>query len=246
MRSFAAYIIAFTTLLLAGCNNGGGIVGFWDDLDVTVREGHVREAEDRFAGFAELALDAPLKDAKAELNNLFDKLQDDEVSYYIYAGWLEFAFHNLFSPCRSIELFQAGVDRLEEDAILGKEEIVRLQGLLEKDRYNREGEPCMVPEGCEADGAALYLVLDLNCRNCRQALRTLTGMYPEAEHIAICSGHGEAAELPGWKYVYPRDIMDYYEMDAAPFWFLTDERGRITVPYSIDIEPQQFATPDPE
>jgi len=244
MRRPVIYVFALLTLLLASCEDRSGIVTFWDEIDVTVREGQVQEAEDRFAGFAELALDAPVEDATEALGRLFKRLKDDEVSYYIYAGWMEYAFHNLYSPCRNLDLFSYAVERIAEDEILSKEEISRLQRLVEYDNLNLQDYPCRVPEEAETDGAAFYLVVDLDCRSCLSALKALATEYPQTEHIALCFGYGRFPDVPGWRFTRPAGMNDFFELEAAPFWFLKGDDGLIEIPYNVDFNKPVYASPE--
>ena len=239
-----AYFIPLLAVLLAGCNNGSKLASFWDDVDVTVTESNFQSAQDRFAQFAELLVAAPRQEALDALNDLIDRLQDNEVNYIIYAEWIESALHNYLSPCRNPELFKAAVERFAAEGTLGKDEIARLQSLTVKDAYNGKGQPCTLPEGVEPQGNALYLVLNLDCRSCLEALSALSVKHPEAAHIALCFGYGRIPELPGWTYLRPEGMQDIFELEAAPFWFLTASDGTVETPYSLDIVPQGFANPE--
>ncbi len=236
-------IAVSTVILLAGCTGTGEVRGFWKDIDITVTEDNYRSSQDRFAQYAELLVAAPQKEAAGALGELFKKLRTDEVSYYVYSEWMESAFHNYFSPCRNADLFGVAVSHFASDGILSKEEVARLQKLAAMDKLNRTGKPCTVPEGAEAGGSALYLVLDLDCRTCLQSLAAMSEAYPEAEHIALCFGYSRTPEVPGWKYLRPDGMEDIFELAAAPFWFLTDEHGKVTIPYSKEYEAPQFASP---
>ena len=157
---------------------------------------------------------------------------------------MESAFHNYMSPCRNPDLFGEAVEHFAADSILSREEVERLRGLAAQDRFNRPGEPCTVPDGAEAAGPALYLVLNLDCRTCLQSLAALAGEHPEAEHIALCFGWNPVPEVPGWKYLKPEGMNDIFELEAAPFWFLTTADGKVDIPYSMDFKVPEFATPE--
>ncbi len=243
MSRRAAYVIVMLSILLAGCNNRSILAGFWDDAGLTVTEDNYYEVQDRFARFAELLTEAPAPEAAEALESLFDKLQGNEVDYIIYSEWMEYAFHNYYSPCRNIALFGTAVRRIESDGILSPEEVGHLRKLEALDRLNRAGDRCTLPEGAEAEGPALYLVLDLDCRTCREALAGLAGTHPEAEHIALCFGYSPIPDIPGWKYLRPEGLQDIFELEAAPFWFLTDADGTVLSTYSTEFKAPEFATP---
>ena len=243
MRRTLTYLIAVLALIVSACNNGSGLAGYWDEEGVSVTESNYRETQDRFARFAELLVAAPADEATSALDDLFSRLKDDEVAYYVFSEWMEGAFHNYLSPCRNAGLFATAVGHLAEDGVVSKEEVARLRKLVEMDKFNRPGDHCTVPDGAEADGAALYLVLDLDCRTCLQSLAAMAEVHPEAEHIALCFGYSRTPEVPGWKYLRPEGMKDFFEIAAAPFWFLTDADGIVTIPYSMEYEAPQFASP---
>ena len=244
MRRPAASLIVLLAILFAGCESGSNIAGFWDDVDVTVTEDNFNITQDRFAQFAELLVQAPEEEAVEALNPLFDKLLENEVDYIIYTQWMEYAFQNYNSPCRNPVLFEAVVERTEADGILAPEEVERLKGLVAIDKYNRAGEPCTLPDGVTPEGNTLYLVLNLDCRTCRQALAALAETHPDAAHVALCFGWSPVPDVTGWQYLKPEGMKDWFDLEAAPFWFLTDKEGRIEIPYSLEFEAPQFATPE--
>lgn len=236
------YLLAFA--LLAGCSAGGGISSYWDDVDLKVTESNYSAGEERFARFAELLVKAPEKEADKALEALLDRMKEDEVTYYVYSNWIESAFHNYFSPCRNPRIFGNAAQRFAEDGILSPEEAERLLDLAAKDRLNRPGEPCVVPEGAEADREVLYLVLNLDCRTCLQSLAALTCEHPEAEHIALCFGYSPIPEATGWKYIKPEGMDSIFELEAAPFWFLKAADGTVAIPYSSEFDSPVFARPE--
>ena len=240
MRRLFPYIVL--ALLLAACTAGGRLRDYWKD-GISVTEENYPQAEERFARFAELMAAAPPGQAAEALDDLFDKMKEDEVSYYIYSDWIESAFHNYFSPCRNPDIFGKAAERFAEDGILNIETVERLQALAAQDQLNRPGSKCTLPEGVSASGAALWLVLNLDCRTCLQSLAAMAGEHPEAEHIALCFGWGPTPEVPGWTYLKPEGMNDIFELEAAPFWFLTDADGTVQIPYSAEGEAPQFATP---
>lgn len=231
-------------LLVAACTSDPGITGFWDGLDLGVTSDNYSQAEDRFAGFAELALDAPEEDAELALDKLLDRLADeDEVAYYIYAGWMASAFQNYYSPCRSTGLFAHCVERFTSDGILDERELSQMQRLAALDRLNLPDEPCTLPEGVELQGRTLYLVLDLDCRGCREALQALTHTEPDAAHVALCFGWSPLPETAGWTCLKPDGMKDIFLTEAAPFWFVVGADGIVRTGYSVIDEQPDFALP---
>lgn len=243
MRLLAICLTVFLAVLVAGCKNNSGIAGFWDDLDVTITEANYQSSQDRFAGFAELLLDASADEAEAAVDALFDKLTGNEVDYIIYSQWMESAFHNYFSPCRNYEIFDDFVARVARDGILSDEEVERLENLATQDKFNIPGEPCLLPGGIEPQGNTLYLVLNLDCRTCLQWLEGLAGTHPETAHVALCFGYSRIPEVSGWTYLKPDGMDKVFELEAAPFWFLTAADGTIDTPYSIDVQVPEYANP---
>ena len=241
MKRFFPFIALI--LLLAACNAGGRLRGYWKD-GITVTENNYSQVEERFARFAEFLVAAPPGQAAEALDDLFDRIKEDEVSYYIYSDWIESAFHNYFSPCRNPDIFRKAAERFAEDGILNIETVERLQALAAQDQLNRQGGPCTVPDEAKTEGPTLYLVLNLDCRTCLQSLAALSGEYPEAEHIALCFGYNQIPEVSGWKYLKPEGLDEIFELEAAPFWFLTAADGTIQIPYSGEFNAPGFANPE--
>ncbi|MBR5042830.1 MAG: DUF5106 domain-containing protein [Bacteroidales bacterium] len=244
MRSPAAYVTGLLMLILTSCASGGGVCNYWDDVDIVVTESNYSAAEERFARFAELLVQAPGDEAEKALGVLFDRIKEDEVSYYVYADWIESAFHNYLSPCRNPIIFGKAAELFERDGIIEQERIQKLRALAAQDMLNRPGEHCTVPDGAEAAGSALYLVLNLDCRTCLQSLEALSKSHPEAEHIALCFGYSPLPGLSGWKYLKPDGMGDIFDLEAAPFWFLTADDGSVSIPYCAEFQEPVFASPE--
>ena len=150
--------LIFTAAVLLSCQSGkkpaGSVISteaekslsdYWSHNDWHIVEGDIRVNEDRFADFAELAAAAPKKEAIAALGALLDTLKaEDEVAYYIYAGWVEGAFYNPLSPCRNYELYSYAVDRIASDGILSEDECAPM--LRRKPSY----------DGIQVFGGAFY------------------------------------------------------------------------------------------
>ncbi|MBR4809546.1 MAG: DUF5106 domain-containing protein [Bacteroidales bacterium] len=250
MRNSLLSAIPAIILLLSGCTGRSGIVHFWDKLDTSVTSENYSESEDRFAGFAELAADAPYQEAAAAIDRLFNKLSSDEVSYLVYSEWVVSAFHSILSPVRSPELFAKAVDRFVSDGIISGGELEPLQELAAKDRLNLTGSECTLPELTLEDGSpvhwsagseTVFAVVNLDCATCVGALYALSG--EAGEHVALCYGQTPAPVVPGWEYRYSPALDKVFDLDAAPFWFSVNADGLVQTPYS-PIPHKEFATPD--
>ena len=120
--------------------------------------------------------------------------------------------------------------------------LAETEKLVELDRFNLPGAACTLPRGVEPQGATFFLVLNLDCRSCRRALEELASMHPDAAHVALCFGRSPVPEIPGWDYLRPEDLGDFFLLDAAPFWFFVDADGTVQSTYSNVPEPE-FALP---
>ena len=89
MRHSAVFFLCLA--LLMGCQ-ASGIRGFWND--VPLMEEDLSVSEDRFASFAEQAVSAPEEEALVAMDDLFDKLKEDPVAYYIYTEWIDGSFYS--------------------------------------------------------------------------------------------------------------------------------------------------------
>ena len=250
MRNSILPAVAAALIILSGCSGRSGIVHFWDGLDTTVTSENYSESEDRFAGFAELTLDAPSRQASAALDRLLDKLSSDEVSYLVYSEWMVSAFHSILSPVRNPQLFAKAVERFASDGIVSRGELEPLQELAAKDRINLPGSSCKLPELVDADGQSapwspgdgtVFAVVNLDCATCVSALYALR--EEPGAHIALCYGITPAPVIPGWEYRYSSALDEIFDLDAAPFWFTVDASGKVLTPYS-PIPHREFAIPE--
>lgn len=250
-RLFTATATALA-LIACSCTSGSKLAGFWNGHDITVTESNYSEVQDRFAAFAELLVQAQPADASAALDEFINKLTADDVSYYVFSEWMVSAFHSLLSPCRNASLFSKCVERFSTDGIMSENEYVPLLDLSAKDMLNHKGRECTLPELLDENGSpvtlnpgeeTLFLVVNLDCATCVSALNALSDK--PGRHIALCFGNTPAPAAEGWEYCYPKDIDEYFDLDAAPFWFMAGPDGRVSVPYSPAPEYKGlFATPD--
>ena len=244
MRWYAPYVAAALLALTSGCTRSGGLASYWDSAQIPVTQSGYAPEADRFATFAELAVQAPEEEWQASLDRLFSLLGSDEVSFYIYEEWIESAFYNVLSPCRSARIFDYAASRILSDGTLTD----RLDALAALRRYNSlnlPGSPLTLPPlqgspDIPGGQACTILVVDPSCRTCTASLSTLAG--GAGRHIAVCVGPSPAPDVPGWEYYRSPSAASVFDTQAAPFWFATDSLGIVTVPYSPVPEPS-FAKP---
>lgn len=250
MKSILRTAIAATIVLLSACTGNSGIAHFWDGIDVSVSTENYIEAQDRFAGFAELTADAPSREAAAALDGLLGKLASDEVSYLVYSEWIVSAFHSILSPARNPRLFARAVDRFKADGIVSAGELKPLLELAAKDRINLPGSKASLPDLTDAAGnpapwspgsETVFAVVNLDCATCVGALNALRDQ--PGEHVALCYGRTPAPSIPGWDYRFSPALDDIFDLDAAPFWFTVGADGKVSTPYS-PVPRQEFATPE--
>lgn len=251
MKTRLFFILAPVALLLAGCSGHSGASSFWDGIDTTVTEDNYAAAQDRFTDFAELLSSTSLKDASKALDKLLDKLASDEVSYYVYSDWMVSAFHSILSPVRNPELFEICTRRFSKDGILREGEYSPLLELAKKDKLNLAGTECALPPLKDAEGKpfaplngeeTVFAVINLDCATCVSALNALSEL--PGRHVALCFGRTPAPAIEGWEYCYSDSMDDYFDLDAAPFWFTAGPDGRISKEYSYAPEYKaSFATP---
>lgn len=239
-------------LLLATCTlacRDAGLQHYWDKYGVAVDDYAL--TRDRFVQFAEKLNDASPQEAYEAIDALMDKLTGDEVSYYIYSEWFVAAFHSILSPVRNSGLFSHFAERLSTDGLMSESDYAPLQELASKDSFNLPGEACSIPALQDASGAetawtpgeeTLFLVVNLDCATCVAALHALSDK--PGRHIALCFGHTPVPAVEGWEYYQPGNMDDYFDLDAAPFWFTVDSEGKVITPYTIAPEYNGFATPN--
>lgn len=192
-------------------------------------------SEDRFADFAELAVNSPREEAVAALDVLFDKLKGDQVAYYIYSEWMEGAFYNLLSPCRSAPLFTHAVDRMVSDGIMTMDECRPYVSKREWISMNLKGSEAVVP-GVVLDGTpTLVLVLDLSCPSCREAISKLgsSAEWKSYRHVAVCCGMGQDLAASGWEFVRPEGADSVFDIHLTPIYFTVSSSGKVDQPYTL-------------
>ena len=220
--------------LLAGCQ-AGGVGHFWEKHSIDYTD--IRAAEDQFADFAERAVAAPEEEALAALDALFDQLQKDTMGYYIYSEWMDGAFYNLLSPCRSATLYGKAVDRMVADGVLTENEYAPYLRRREWIGYNLEGAQAFVPGMSALDTRTLVLVLDLGCPSCREALEKL-GEDPQWEGVrklAVGLGYGLHPDVPGWEFLFPENGTAVFDIGMTPVYFVVAADGTVERGYTLAL-----------
>ncbi len=223
-------IVLLTLALLTGCKNAS-VRSYWDD--VPLLEDDIRVSEDRLAQFAELAVKAPQADAMAAIDALFDRLQEDDVAYYVYCDWMDGAFYSILSPCRSAMLYSKAVDRMVSDGILPSSYLDQYVQKREWIQYNQKGAISTIP----VHERSLILVLDVGCPSCREALTKLASQtqWADARHIAVCCGYGTIPEIPGWEYIADTHISAMFDPKMTPLYFVVSADGTVETTYALAL-----------
>lgn len=232
MKHAATIILCLA--LLSGCQ-AHGIRGYWNSGPLLDKD--IRAAEEHFADFAELAVASPEADALAAMDALFDRLRQDTVAYYIYSDWINGAFYNLLSPCRSEALYGKAVERIVNDAVLQTDECEPFLQKLQWIGYNQPGEPAVVPGCTSFNDRTLVLVLDLSCPSCRQALEKLSSdpQWAGARHVAVCCGYGSHPDIPGWDYLFPENASAVFDPELTPIYFIVAADGTVESGYALAL-----------
>lgn len=221
-------------LSLAGCRHDSTLLTYWKD--VPLLEDDIRVSEDRLARFAELAVQAPEKDALSAMDLLFDRLKEDEVAYYVYIEWLDAAFYSILSPCRNAVLYAKTVDRLAADGILTGPSLEPYLRKREWIGYNLPGEPAMLP-GVSVRERTLVLVLDVGCSSCRDALILLADQpeWADVPRLAVCCGYGATPTVPGWEYITDPGTSAAFDPKLTPVFFVVAADGSVESTYALAL-----------
>ena len=232
-------IILLFALVFTGCDRS--VTGYWEKHGTDISD--ISAAEDVFAIFAEKAVAGPEEEAVAEMDRLFDRLKADTIAYYVYGEWSASAFYSLLSPCRNCSLFTHAVDRMESDGVIDDggtmQRYLRLRNIC---RYNRVGDSLTLPVLYDRDfkpvviaGPArqsLFLVLDLGCPSCMEAIDKAYSIAPAALKYALVFGPPPIPNLPGWEVYRFRDPESIIDFDAAPYYFIAGPDGKIQTGYT--------------
>ena len=238
MRLNLVATAALLAALAMSCKSPS-VKGYWDSHKPDITD--IRAAEDEFAKFAELAVAAPEEDAHAEIDKLFDQLKSNEIAYFVYTEWVVTAFYSSASPCRNCPLFVYSMQRILSDGIIDGYDAELYAGFVTACQSNRVGDSLTLPSLLDRTGnevvletgqPTLFMVVDLTCPSCLKALEKMKDSYPEARHVALCSGPGRLPAIDGWETFKALDSDSVYDAGAAPFYFLTDKDGIIEITYT--------------
>jgi hypothetical protein len=227
-------VIACAACLFLGCSKGT-LSDFWKG--VPLLEEDISVSEDRFADFAELAVAAPEKEAKAALDVLFDRLLSDEVAYYVYSEWMNGAFYSVFSPCRNAGLYSYSVGRMEKDGFFNEDELRPYQMRSKWININTRGDDAVVP-GVSLNGErTLVLVMDMSCPSCLKAIENLSQdeEWEGVRKIAIGLGYGQVSPSEGWEIYTPDDANNIYDIRLSPVYYVVSPEGKVELSYTAAI-----------
>ena len=220
--------------LLSGCQ-ASGIRGYWNNVPLLEKD--IRISEDRFADFAEAAAAADTRDALAAIDGLFDRLCRDTLAYYVYSDWIDGAFYNLYSPCRSAALYSKAVDRIITDAILQTDECAPFLQRKQWINFNQPGEKACVPGHPYFDQRTLVLVMDLGCPSCRSSLAKISSSpeWADCHHLAVGIGPGALATPPDWEFISSGNVKSVFDPDLTPIFFIVADDGTVEKGYTLAL-----------
>ena len=216
--------------IISGCRNSSGIRNYWSSHTPDISDYNV--AEEEFARFAELAVQAPEGDAVAAVYQLIKKAsRQDEVTYLVYIDLITRGFSLIASPCYAPDLFVHAADRILSGKHL--DGYTRAQ-LLQRRQFcssNRVGEQVRLPINYPVAKRTLFLVVDHDCSSCRKAMTRLSGEFSDICLVALCNGHGPLPTEPGWDcYLLPYD-QDILDTEAGPYYFVAAADGTVETSY---------------
>lgn len=229
MKRFAAVLVIL--LSLSGCKDGD-ILNYWERNGIEY--GDIKAAQKRFTAFAVQAAAAPVQDAEAAIDGLFDMLQTDTVAYYIYSEWMTVTFYSPFSDCRSPALFAKVAQRLRSDGIYSEYDCFPLSLKSEWMSFNLPGERATVPSVTLDGRRTLVLVLDQGCPSCRAHLGELVSRpeWKDVRRVALCIGSGPAPEVPGWEYFFPQEPSAFFDPEQTPLYYVVSSDSLVEIPYT--------------
>ena len=233
-----ALIFAAIAAIISGCRGNQGVRGYWStrtlDLD------NYAAAEEEFTDFAELAVQAPEKDAFVAVDRLLKKAGEDEVTYLVVTDWIVRGFSYIASPCHSCAIFVHAADKILSQGIVGQYEAGEIRRNREFCLHNRVGDKTELPlltdgdvHDIPLDRRTLFLVVDQDCPSCRQSFQKFSS--PEWSGTALtglCYGHGPLPEMEGWNFYRIENDQTLLDVRQAPFFFLNAPDGTIEISYT--------------
>ena len=222
--------LCISLAILSGCQRDG-VQAYWDNYKFNLED--IQKEEEHFADFATLAVNSPREDSFKAIDRLFDKLEKNEVAYYVYTSWIDGAFYSILSPCRNSDLYSKAVDSIISDGVLTESECEQYIRKREWIGYNKAGSAATLPGVSVKDEPLLVLVLDQGCPSCRHALDSL-GENPEwagIRKIAICCGYGPAPTVDAWEYYTPQNASAVFDPQMTPVYFVVGADGNVETTY---------------
>ncbi len=239
MRLRLVAVILAVLALAVSCKSPS-VKGYWEKHTPDISD--IRAAENEFAAFAELAVGSPEQEAREEIDRLFEQLRANEVAYFVYSEWIVSAFYSPASPCRDCALFSyAMTSHVLKDGIVDGYDAELYERLVTACNTNKEGTALVLPPLNDRRGndvtiepvePILFLVVDLSCPSCLKALDKLSKKYPEARHIALCSGPATLPDRTDWEFLRATETDSVYDISAAPFYFVVNSEGIIEKSYT--------------
>ena len=231
----AALALAVVSVIISGCRDNSGIRGYWSSHEVDVED--YDAAQEVFADFVEQAVQAPEADAFAAIDLLLKKARKDEVTYLIYADWIIKGFSSIASPCRSCSIFVHASDKVLSQGIAHGETLERYQRRREVCLHNRPGDKAELPALSGGDvaleGRTLVLIVDQDCPSCREALgRFSSAQWEGTSKLALCYGHGNLPEEPGWQFRRISREQTIIDTREAPLFYIIAPDGTVERSYT--------------
>ena len=230
MRHFALALAAIAAII-SGCRDNSGIRGYWSSRTLDLED--FPTAEEEFANFAELAVQAPEADAFAAIDMLLKKASKDEVTYLVYSDLILRAFGLIASPCHSIPIFMHAADKILSQGIVDPYTAKQFKARREFMLHNNVGDKAEIPLPLPLVQRTLFLVIDQSCPSCTATMtRFSSHEWKDTWLVALCYGPGPLPTEPGWDcYSLPSDqtIFDTHE---APFFFVTSPDGTVEIAYT--------------
>ncbi|MBO4434077.1 MAG: DUF5106 domain-containing protein [Bacteroidales bacterium] len=231
----AALILAASAAIISGCRDNSGIRGYWSSRELDID--NYDAAEEEFADFVELAVQAPEADANAAVDRLLKKARKDEVTYLIYADWIIRGFSSIASPCQSCGIFVHAADKVISQDIAHGETLERYRLRREVCLHNRVGDKAELPSLKDStlaiEGRTLVLVVDQDCPSCRESMKRFDSpKWEGTSKIALCYGYGRLPEEAGWlcrRILTEQSIIDIRE---APFFYVISPDGTVEISYT--------------
>lgn len=234
----AALAFAAAAVIISGCRDTSGIRGYWSSHTPDITD--YAAAEEEFADFAQLALQAPEADAFAAVDMLLNKARKDEVTYLVYTDLIARAFATISSPCYSCAIFTHAADKILRQDLLSdfaaEEYSLRREFCL----HNRVGDRAEIPlmnDGVQAEipfeTRTLFLVVDQDCPSCRESMRHFTSAkWDSTARVALCYGVGPLPNEGIWQCRRISPDQGIIDTRQAPFFFVTAPGGTVEITYT--------------